>query len=205
MTRLTLFLLISILSSCAITPDKKNLDDLAKETLENNKGNILFPEDRKMMELGKVTDDFIIEFSSGPTENPEKRTTTKYQLREIKDDEIYFDVYSNGKLIENFGGMYKQGKLFHARGSNKYHSFDPYDGCEFVIGECIFEGIRDKKVKMNTTFQNGVWISRYSDPGRSKRDITMIAIYDKSGLILYERKIALSPTFPTDSISLRTK
>lgn len=192
-------LLLLCLISCA------NHKVMPVNILNMNKGNILTPSEVDSISWKDVRDGFVYEIAQSLAGSSKPHTILTYKLTKIDGKRFYFDTYQDNELVGEESVMYKNGKLFNSYNGKKFKQFLPFKGCELKLGKCDFTGFRNKKVTMTTSFKDGVWINKYSNPGYTNRSITIKSVYDKLGLLLYKRTIAVSSTLPNDSVTTRLR
>lgn len=192
------FITALIISACA-SPGNK-----VKHIVLENKGNILYPEDIEHipLEWEKISHEFSYEYQLKNIGNNSLDSTSKFDVVNKSNGLYFFNKYIDGKLISRPEIVFKNG-IEHHKYKSQLRPYLPYGGCLHVIGECKFEGLRNKKVIVTTSFKNGVWTSKYNSPGRSYRPTTITSVYDKLGLLIYRRFTAKSLSFPVDNETMR--
>ena len=199
MKSILVILLLLNLASCATQRV------MSKDIIYMNKGNILTPSNVNKISWDSVNQGFVYQIARSNSGDSKPHTVLTYKLIKVENKRYYFDTYENNELVNSGNVMYKNGKLFMRYGDKIFKQFLPFKGCELILGECEFTGFKTKKVKMITSFKDGVWINKYSNPGYSNRTITIRSVYDRLGLLLYKHTIVASSTLPIDSITTRLK
>ena len=158
-----------------------------KKILKENQDNILGPSNVNNIDPSGLTIGYeywlqnITPNRNGSLSEPQMRRLTKID----GDDLIFSGLDKDGEIKYKNLIMWRQGIRYTWSDSVKeYRPQGSSHICQFVIGICEYKAAGGKIEKVNTIYQDGVWIK--NTPGFSKSRNLVKEVYDKNGLPLYQ-------------------
>ncbi len=176
-------LIIFSINGCMLSP--YNEANTIRGVLEKNSSNLLYPND-----LSEAPVELGLDFTVGYL------VKQYYSNGEIDTKKEYYKLYKTDSsanyfkhLDENFSMSDAEIKLDNYTRFIKYTKSGDFSShvshfneCEFKLGKCQYQNTTGKS-EVNTTFKDGVWITKFRGFGASDR--TMKRIYSKSGILLF--------------------